>query len=320
MTNRWVRGLLGLALTGAVLSACQQDVTSPGEDPSAGPASGALSQVGPSAARATPGSGGPALVPRRSLEGAAHSLYADRVAFLSTFPGLTMEDFETGGPAPGTIPGCGSPFSATNLGCGYGVGDIVPGFSLESSTFRPTNGIFGLPPGLGFGNSSKVIGINFFVDIGFLHFDEGVCAVGLDVGSFLSGGGTMTVGIFDGQNAFVDAVEVSKAGSFLGIFNPGGISRLDLVDGSGGAEFIDNLAFGCPDTCVVNLIELRSALADLSLPGIWLSLLEPHLQRLENGDQNAIQSLRGILFFLRRYGVISGGEANLLSSIINACQ
>lgn len=305
---RRLHGVFSFALAGALLPGCSPDATSPVQAPADLVDQTRFSDIDPATVPTIEREGTVKTADGR-LKAAFHTVYTDRAAFDADFPGFPLEDFD-GVPIVGS-PTCPSPLSSSSP-CVFGPGVLVPGFSLASSTAR-SDGIFVVGGGFG-GFPSNAAGINWDVDIGLLSFEDGVCAVGLDVGSF--GAASTMVGVFDAAGAFVDAIEVEGT-AFLGVSNPAGISRLDLVS-SGGFEHIDNLAFGCV-SCESQVAEARAGVD--ALPGnLGSTLGNAILDAIESGDRGLlIDRLRRATLLLANFGLLTPETEEFLLTLFDLC-
>jgi len=165
-------------------------------------------------------------------------------------PGLPVEDFEEG--AAADVTAFPHPLNEFSNNAVFSPGDIIPGVSLNANNDRDDQELAFFPPGAGFGNSSKVVGATFFVDILILDFSaEGVRVVSMDVFDFISDGGMVTVEVFGISGSIGSTlVPSTTTGSYLGITTTEDIVQITLSSAGFGAEGVDNLSFG---TCGSNI-------------------------------------------------------------------
>jgi hypothetical protein len=173
--------------------------------------------------------------------------FSSRPAFNSAAPGLPVETFETGLVPPGGITSCTGPLSGSAASACFPLGGLLPGIVYSASP----NGEF-VVMGAGFdgiGNTSKVLGPNFFVDSFNINFTGAVTAVGFDVFPGPSAG-NIAISLFSPTNALLGMFNVfgNVGANFFGVLSTTSlIGRINIASqASIPGELIDNLAFGVP--------------------------------------------------------------------------
>ncbi|MEM8962396.1 MAG: hypothetical protein AAGD38_13015 [Acidobacteriota bacterium] len=177
--------------------------------------------------------------------------FADRTTFEAMFPGLPLETFDMTGVGAGAITGCVAPFNnATTSAPCYNAGDLIPGFSIQDNPLNDAGG--GSPTGIvtlgvgGFSNSTPTVAANTFVDSFDLFFDAtDVTVVGMRLVTYTTEG-NINVEVYDTSDVLIDSFTAPATfdGTFLGIWSPVAIGRINIFDPNGGAEGLDDLQFG----------------------------------------------------------------------------
>lgn len=169
------------------------------------------------------------------------TFYTDRALFDADAPGLPKEDFENGNVPAGGVTGCSDPFDSTTADACWAAGDVIPGFSLGSSS---GTGTVILGAGL-IGNTSIVSGPNAFADFTILGLtDPTTNAAGMDLVVPLAE--TFDIRIFGEGDVLLGTTtgDASPAGIFWGVISDVPIIRIEIESPSGAGDLIDNLCFG----------------------------------------------------------------------------
>ncbi len=168
------------------------------------------------------------------------AFYTDQAAFEAAAPGLPVEDFEAGNVPPAGVTGCSDPYDSTTSDACWSPGDLIPGFSIGSSSGA---GTVILGAGV-IGNTSIVTGPDTFVDSTLVAFtDPNTFAVGMDLVLFPE---TLDIDIFGVGDVLLGSTtgNATQAGSFWGVIAGQQIIRIEVSSPSGGGELVDNLQFG----------------------------------------------------------------------------
>jgi len=169
-------------------------------------------------------------------------------------PDLPVEDFEEGS---NLFIGFTHPLNEFSNNIAFSPGEILPGVVMSASSNHGGQELALFVPPFS-ENSSQWVGANFFLDLFIIDFTiEGVTTVSMDVMDYF-GTSTVVVEVF-GVGGLIGSTSVpsSGTGSYLGITTTEDIVRITLhsltggFDGNGGAEGVDNLAFG---TCQTNIV------------------------------------------------------------------
>jgi hypothetical protein len=198
--------------------------------------------------------------------------FTTRAAFNAAAPGLPTETFEAGLVGAGGITACNGPLSsASGSGC-FNNGALLPGVTLNSSPNVNSNMVvLGANFG-GLGNTSKVVGPNFFADTLNLTFSD-ANAVGLD---FFPGptAGNVLFSLFSPTNVSLGTFTLSGAvgSSFFGVISDSAlIGRINIASQAAiPGELVDNLAFGRTSVSAVPEPASAALLLTLLLPGACL--------------------------------------------------
>lgn len=295
----------------AWLAACSSEapMAPPGGGPAANRTDLARGAVVPAPPRVPSG--------RRALVTAGAKTYPSRGAFDADYPGLPVEDFQTHNPVFGFVD-CGSAVSANIADACFSKGDLLPGIR-----YSVTTSFLGLEVPPTFGIASDGITGNAFVANMNLDIDRGVCAVGLDlVNDVFSPNRSVIVTARDKDGNLLVSIPTAtgpavNGRTFIGIASTEEIRNV-LVDADGFLPVIDDVAFGC-DKCVVNVEDLRDAVAEMKIPGIWGAFINGLLDRIEGGDRSAVQSLRGFALTLNHLGILTGHDFQRLMTITDKC-
>lgn len=175
----------------------------------------------------------------------ALTYYATRAEFDTDYPGLPVEGYENGSMAPGTIDDIPHPLDEFSSNAYFDPGDILPGIQFWATVDQPTDDEIAVL-GAGFaGNPDKTAVANYFTDGYRIVFDPPVQAAGMDLQD-LMGSGSCQVDIYD-TNGYLTSVTSTcdAAGVFWGVASDADpIAELVITDLGGGAEGVDNIAFG----------------------------------------------------------------------------
>jgi uncharacterized repeat protein (TIGR01451 family) len=155
---------------------------------------------------------------------------------------LPIEDFEEGNVGPGGVVTCPAPVNSSSSGPCFAPGDILPGVSFENDPAPTPDGMVILGPGV-IGNSSIVLGPNFFADNYNIDFDPPVDAAGMDL--FSNGTTPVNIEIYaDDDTTLLDTTNsnISGSGVFWGFASTAPIGRIRIVSPNG--ELVDDFAFG----------------------------------------------------------------------------
>lgn len=178
-------------------------------------------------------------------EGGSLNFFASRAAFDAAHPGLPIEGFEAGSVPPGGIVPCPSPLDDTNNDACFSPGDILPGITITESAAPQFDGLALLAAG-SFGNPSKIVVANYFIENFQLEFAPAVLAAGMDLGCYF-GSDTVNVTI-NGPAGLLGTAQASctNGTAFFGVdtSDPGGISEIIVDSPADQAEGADNIAFG----------------------------------------------------------------------------
>ena len=172
--------------------------------------------------------------------------FNSRPVFNAAAPGLPVETFESSTVPPAAVATCfGRVSSAMGGGC-FPVGGLLPGVVFNASGAMQPNLVVlgaGFP---GVGNTSRVLGPNFFADTFNMTFAS-ANAVGFDVFAG-PGGGNVLISVFDTANVFVGSFTVLSpvGGTFFGVISTtSGIGRINISSQAAvPGELVDNVAFG----------------------------------------------------------------------------
>src|SRR5262249_44088074 len=153
--------------------------------------------------------------------------FTTRLAFNAAAPGLPTETFESGLVAPGNVITCAGPVSSATPSTCFPPGTLLPGvtYNSESALLALLGANFD-----GVGNTSKVLGPNFFADTFNLTFTS-ANAAGFDV---FAGpvAGNVAIGVFSPANAPLGSFTVFApiGGTFFGVISdPGPIGRINVA-------------------------------------------------------------------------------------------
>ncbi|MET0231162.1 MAG: hypothetical protein ABW186_09555 [Rhodanobacteraceae bacterium] len=209
-------------------------------------AGGSWSQMQPQSA---PNSGRTAAI--GAPTGALQS-FADQASFDAAVgdpTALASESFDGGLTPDGSVNTCDEPVNSESDDVCFAPGDLVPGFSITSST---ATGIVVLGANfLGPNQSTPVIGANTFTDSTDIAFTPAVTAISADYyGGFNAD--EVTVEAFDGDgNSLGTATAQPPAADtsvFLGIISDTPIANITITAALDDGELLDNLRFGDVDT------------------------------------------------------------------------
>jgi hypothetical protein len=171
--------------------------------------------------------------------------FSSRTNFNSAAPGLPIETFETGLVAAGTITPCAGPLSSSAASTCFPLGGLLSGAVYSAS---PVGDMIVLGAGFdGDGNTSKVLGPNFFFDTLDITFTAGVAAAGLDVFPGQAAG-NIFITLFSPAGAELNTFNVfgNIGPNFFGVVSTSGLIGRINIDSPAQGELIDNLAFGVP--------------------------------------------------------------------------
>lgn len=171
--------------------------------------------------------------------------YPDRASFDLAFPGLPIEDFESGMVAGGDSVVCGAPLDSSGDGVCFGPGALKDGFAVEDVPGPDgVDGLLLIGDGT-FGNDSKILSTNTLADSLEITFPEPVEAVGLDLINLPGPADFLTADVYGPGNVLLgsDMTPSSVLGEFWGVSSPSPIARLVLRSEINQAEAIDDLAF-----------------------------------------------------------------------------
>jgi len=179
--------------------------------------------------------------------------FNDRSSFEGAAPGLPVEDFEEALIDPGVVAGFPAPLDSTSSNFYFSPGDILAGIQFAASSAHDWYELALL--GAGFAeNPSKLIVANYFVDSFLITLNPGVGAIGFDVHSFM-GGPQVQIAVYDTAGGLLGSYDIasSATGLFWGAISDGSdlIGSIVLTDTGGGAEGVDNVAFGLPGEAVI---------------------------------------------------------------------
>jgi len=172
-------------------------------------------------------------------------IYSSRSAFETNFTSLVFEDFEDGDVDPGNVEACAAPLdSTTNDNC-FTPGEIPAGIRFLDNYGPDFDGLALLGTGSFWGNVSKYINANYFVDSFDMYFTQPVNTVGFDLTS-LFGSSIEAITLYgeDGEMLFRFQGTSTLNGTFWGVHTPALIGRINLDSNTGDGEGVDNLSFG----------------------------------------------------------------------------
>ncbi|MEL7061229.1 MAG: proprotein convertase P-domain-containing protein [Acidobacteriota bacterium] len=186
------------------------------------------------------------LAPSPTIESQLGGLvtYTDRVLFEADFPGLPVEDFESGQVADGALEACGSPLDASGDGVCFAPGALLAGFVLADQP-GPDDGDLLLVGDGFFGNPTKIVASNPLADGLEIAFPDPVEAVGLDLFNLPGPDDALTIDVFGPSDELLGSVaaDSSSTGEFFGVSSSQPIARLLLTSAINEAEGIDDLTF-----------------------------------------------------------------------------
>lgn len=198
-------------------------------------------------------------------------VFTDRGLFNSAAPGLPVEGFELATIPDGDVAGIPAPLNSSSSNAYFTPGSILGGISFSTSSTHMNDEIAIV--GAGFmSNPSKLIVANYYVDSFRIDLNPGVMAIGFDVHSFV-GSGPVDISLYSPGSVLLGTYQTSAspAGVFWGaISTADAIGSVVLTDRSGGAEGVDNVAFGMPGGEIPEPSTL--GLTGAALAGIFLWL------------------------------------------------
>lgn len=198
-------------------------------------------------------------------------VFTDRGLFNSAVPGLPVEGFELATIPDGDVDAVPAPLNSSSSNAYFAVGSILPGISFSTSSTHFNNEIAIV--GANFLSSpSKLIVANFYVDSFRIDLDPGVMAIGFDVHSF-NGAGPVEITVYSTSSVLLGTYQTGSTptGVFWGaISTTDAIGSLVLTDIGGGAEGVDNVAFGMPGGEIPEPSTL--GLTGAALAGVFLLL------------------------------------------------
>ncbi len=169
--------------------------------------------------------------------------FTDWASFAAAAPGLPVEDFEEGMVDPGWVSGCPSPLDSTTDNFCFPSGSILAGIQFASSD-NPLEGLALTGDGFA-GIVSKAIFANYYVDTLIISLTSPASAIGFDAYNY--GGTGLSIQVYDTEGGLLGSTTIPAGfpgATFFGVISDSGpIGRVTL-DGSGGAEGVDNVAFG----------------------------------------------------------------------------
>ncbi|MDA8019746.1 MAG: proprotein convertase P-domain-containing protein [Thermoanaerobaculia bacterium] len=171
--------------------------------------------------------------------------YPDRPSFELAFPGLPVEDFESGAVGGGVSIVCPAPLDSSGDGVCFAPGALLDGFVVEDVPGpNLVDGLLLVGDGA-FGNDSKVLAANTLADSLQISFPDPVEAVGLDLINLPGPADSLAVDVYGPGDVLLgsDTAASSALGDFWGVSSPSPITRLVLTSTINEAEAIDNLAF-----------------------------------------------------------------------------
>jgi len=170
--------------------------------------------------------------------------FTDRASFLAQFPGLALDDFETGRVLDGRVITCRGPVDATTNDNCFHPGEIKPGVQYNSDHFEAGEELVLVGTGF-FGAPSKNIVANVFTDAFLIDFSGGnVTAVGMDLVAYLSDD-VCQIDVFGLSGLLVSTTAAcTAAGRFWGVSTSEAITRIRIFSPSGQSEGVDNIVFG----------------------------------------------------------------------------
>jgi len=172
-------------------------------------------------------------------------VFSDRSSFDAAAPGLPIEDFEEASIGAMEVAGIPAPLDSTSNNGYFLPGDILPGIQFHTNTTHNNDELALLGPGYA-GSPSKLIVANYFTDAFYVVLSPGVHAIGFDVHSFM-GGGMAGIEVYDPDGFVLGTYDwaAGPAGTFWGaISDSEPIGSVRIFDAGGGAEGVDNVAFG----------------------------------------------------------------------------
>ena len=164
------------------------------------------------------------------------TFFNDQAAFTAAAPGLTLEDFEGGAAGPGQVLGCPSPLSNSSPGTCFASGDLVDGFS-----FNTTNGqVVALGAGIVPVNPTTWVAADLFnAGSSFQFTDSNVLAVGFELFSFANS--PITVSVYGAGGALLGTAIHPAGATFFGVKTDETITQISMTPG---VPIYDNLQFG----------------------------------------------------------------------------
>jgi hypothetical protein len=174
--------------------------------------------------------------------------FADQASFDEAVgdPGaLASESFDGGATGATQINDCSEPVNSDSNDVCFVPGDLVPGFSITSSS---GGGIVVIGATfLGANQGTPVIGAFTFADTTSVTFDTPVTAISADYYGGLNAD-EVTVEAFDASSASIGTATVqapaTDTSAFLGIISATPIASIVITAANDGGELIDNLRFG----------------------------------------------------------------------------
>jgi len=188
--------------------------------------------------------------------------YSDRASFDAAVPGLPCEDFEEGNVPPGGVVGCPDPIDENSNTACFVPADILPGIQFASQRAPDPQGIALLGAGF-FGNASKCIVANFFVDYFDVNFPNAdMHSAGMDLHCYFPNADTVNIDIFGPGNVLLGSTTATcnNAGSFFGVISTtpaDPMTKIRIFSPLNSAEGVDNICFG--QQVPVELMEFESS-------------------------------------------------------------
>lgn len=173
---------------------------------------------------------------------------SNKADFLIAAPGLTLEDFNSTA-ATSFFATCPGSFNASTNNACFGSGDIVAGISVSATDLGGLGNMLNAPAGSQLGNTVDLVGPNSGADDLVIAFSGNPTAIGIDLTSFNTSSGILTVTIADLTPTIPITVSVGPANSssFFGIIANTAITSISFA-GNGIAEAVSSVQFGVPQT------------------------------------------------------------------------